>query len=60
MTEYDTVLDYLKAHYGIRNVVPIDANRALVRIKGKTVDVDLSTFTPFSTTKADTIMETYG
>lgn len=53
MTEHDGILDYLRKHYGPRNVVPLDGNTALVRIKGKETSVDLATFVPLQTHKDD-------
>lgn len=51
MNEHDTVLSYLRARYGHQNVVEFDDSSARIRIKGRLIDVDLSTFIPFQTRK---------
>lgn len=53
MIEHDTVLDYLRKHYGLRNVVPLDGNTAIVRMRGRETTVDLATFVPLQTHKDD-------
>ena len=60
MTEHESIIDYLKSHYGHRNVMVVNDSTARIRIKGVERDIDLNTFIPFSTTKADTLTESYG